>query len=954
MANNINKVWELMGINPETGTGTYKNRMGLGNAITRDNGIPLDLSSLHATYNDAVVYAATSAIAYVDQVIAAEGVVYIITAESQGKVTIDTYKDSITGKIIEGEAKEYDIYIKPVGTIPGFDEADNGTLPQIQIGENGKRTLTWVPISAIVEGDGNTVTEVKAATDDAHVTVTSAYNQANDTRTYTVSVNVDDKADATQVAEDIASAKGEVEGEIATAVETLESAIADAKAEVEDKVIAETEAREAADNALTQAIANALAEAKQYADDHDADTLYNDTEVRGLISEVDSKVTTLSDTIADEVSRATAAEEALGKRIDSIDFINAAELATELEPYAKTEAVNTALADKADKSALEALAATVDAFLVGDGTEAALDSLKELIAYIDEHDGADLTEMIATIQGIENKLVGIDSTVAAHVTATIEALKIGDYAKATDLATLAGRVDTLEAMPFDTYATKSEVETVDAKFADYTTTEALTSQLATKANTEDVASTVAGIEAAIAEKANAEETATALAAKVNVEAYETDKATFAIAETVAGQFNNVSERISGIEEDVTANTQAITNLEAAAETYATKTELGTVEDKADSNASLITNLTGRLDGIVAQGGEPNTINTIKVNGVAQTITSDKAVDIAVPVIADTKISQLNDGQAVLTRISTAETNISTLDSAIGDAQTSIASLISQVSALETEVNTNVDARLDSIEGTQTTLVSGVATNTQAIADLKTEDTRLAALIQANTDKFASYQTKADAETQNTELRNAIQNIDLSSRVAVSDFETYKTTQADLIATLAVKSEVAATIEAIESEIANKANTADVYSKTDADATFVKDADFNSKVDARVNTLIDGANSEDTITNVTNLIAFVNDNAGDIAQLVTDVANNGKAIAANASDIANNKAAHEKNASDIATITATVAAQKVIESTEVSATTVEGGVELGIKAINVNKLVQTEGDVIILNGGTATA
>ena len=52
-----------MGITASTGEGTYKNRMGLGNAITRDNGIPLDLSTLHATYNDAVVYAATSSIA---------------------------------------------------------------------------------------------------------------------------------------------------------------------------------------------------------------------------------------------------------------------------------------------------------------------------------------------------------------------------------------------------------------------------------------------------------------------------------------------------------------------------------------------------------------------------------------------------------------------------------------------------------------------------------------------------------------------------------------------------------------------------------------------------------------------------------------------------------------------------------------------------------------------------
>lgn len=231
MANNINKVWELMGINPETGTGTYKNRMGLGNAITRDNGIPLDLSSLHATYNDAVVYAATSSIAYVDQVVAAEGVVYIITAESQGKVTIDTYKDSITGKIIEGEAKEYDVFLKPVGTIPGFDAAENGTLPQIQIGADGKRTLTWVPISAIVEGDGNTVTEVKGAANDSHVTVTPEYDQANDKYTYTISVNVEDKADAEQVADDIAAAKEEIEGSIDSAVQTLEGKITEAKSE---------------------------------------------------------------------------------------------------------------------------------------------------------------------------------------------------------------------------------------------------------------------------------------------------------------------------------------------------------------------------------------------------------------------------------------------------------------------------------------------------------------------------------------------------------------------------------------------------------------------------------------------------------------------------------------------------------------------------------------------------
>lgn len=250
----------------------------------------------------------------------------------------------------------------------------------------------------------------------------------------------------------------------------------------------------------------------------------------------------------------------------------------------------------------------------------------------------------------------------------------------------------------------------------------------------------------------------------------------------------------------------------------------------------------------------------------------------------------------------------------------------RIDALETAVN--------GVEGVSDGLVGKVATHTTEIAGLKTKDTELASLIQGNTDKFADYYTKAAVD-------GLLKTVDLSSRLETSVFESYKTSQAELIATLATKSEV----EAVSTEVAKKANAADVYDKTTADSTFVKDADFNDKVDARVNTLIDGANSEDTIKNVTNLVAFVNENAGDIAQLITDVEANTSAIAAN-------KAAHEKNAADIATLITAVNAQKVVESTEISTATVEGGMQLGIKEVNVNKLVQTEGDVLILNGGSA--
>lgn len=53
----------------------------------------------------------------------------------------------------------------------------------------------------------------------------------------------------------------------------------------------------------------------------------------------------------------------------------------------------------------------------------------------------------------------------------------------------------------------------------------------------------------------------------------------------------------------------------------------------------VTELSGRVDKLVTAGGEPNVIDTVKVNGVAQAVT-DKAVDITVP----TKTSDLTNDQ----------------------------------------------------------------------------------------------------------------------------------------------------------------------------------------------------------------------------------------------------------------------------------------------------------------------
>lgn len=74
-----------------------------------------------------------------------------------------------------------------------------------------------------------------------------------------------------------------------------------------------------------------------------------------------------------------------------------------------------------------------------------------------------------------------------------------------------------------------------------------------------------------------------------------------------------------------------TSLNNTLSAYVKSADVADVHTQVNTNKTDIANLTTRLNGIVAQGGEPNMINTIKVNGSSLAIT-DKSVDIPVPVL----------------------------------------------------------------------------------------------------------------------------------------------------------------------------------------------------------------------------------------------------------------------------------------------------------------------------------
>lgn len=242
-----------------------------------------------------------------------------------------------------------------------------------------------------------------------------------------------------------------------------------------------------------------------------------------------------------------------------------------------------------------------------------------------------------------------------------------------------------------------------------------------------------------------------------------------------------------------ATTGALSQLDARLDTleaydhstYATKDELKTTDDKAVNNATSITNLTNRLDGIVAQGGEPNTINTIKVNGVAQTIDSEKAVDISIP----TKFSEITDDSGFDARITAAQTQA---DKGVNDAataQTAANKAQSEVDALESEV------------GTLSTTVAG---HTNSITNY---NTRIGALEQADTTHAAEYNELKDIVTGHTStIASLAKQTDLNNAVArISANET------------AISTLNTTTIPGLNTEIGKKANSADVYTKSEINA-----------------------------------------------------------------------------------------------------------------------------------------
>ena len=496
---------------------------------------------------------------------------------------------------------------------------------------------------------------------------------------------------------------------------------------------------------------------------------------------VEGRATTLETDLAGETARATAAEKALGGRIDDVntvlaDYAKTSEVnetlksystkaeigetlksystTTEIEEiledyatsedltnYTTTETLNGLLADKANKeaydatvAALTALEGRVTAFLEGAGTEAALDSLQELIAYIDSHDDVDIAGILESIQKIETKLNGIadGKTVVDFVNAEIEKLEIDTYAKTEALDALAAKVDVDKVS--DAIKTAKEEAATDAA------NKAGAAEAAANSYTDsEITKAIATAATDAANKASAAEAAAKTEAANNLAA---------AMETVYTK-NEVDTTVSGINSAIA--------LKANASDVYTKEEIDdkTFASKAEVEAAVAAEAKRADEAISAEVATIKADYTTKAEKATleQGITDAKALGnqgIADAAAAAAKATA-NAGaiQTINAKLEADETQISANVTAIANHEPRIAANEGAIAGLQGEITKKANA--DTVNASLNGLSEKVGKNEGDITNINGQ---ISSLQSSKADASAVY-TKDDIDGKVTTINNEI-------------------------------------------------------------------------------------------------------------------------------------------------------------------------------------------------------
>ena len=794
-------------------------RWDVGVSIARGNPLPLDANSVFGSYEDLETYAA-GVLAYPGQVVA------VVNADS----TVIYYLDQEKA-------------IKPVGVIPAGDgqtiEMDENDV--ISLHDFGKYFYKYIAAEGDVPAHYEKV-EVSEANPwvaglEPKVTAEGlGWYEPNPTTVDGVNSQV------TALAGRMTTAEGDIDA-LELAVDAIEADYLKAadKTELSDAIAAEKERAEGVEEDLEGRLAVIEGD---YLTSEDA---YDDTVLAGRVKAIEDDYLKAEDKYDDS---------AVKGRLDVIegDYLKAADI-TNMATDAEVEAAVKVEKERA-MGVEESLQTQINTIMNNPDTEGVINSINEFTKYIEEHGE-------------------IADGFREDIDANAEAIE-GEISRATTAEDLlSGRLEALEAINHDAYkdadaTLKSELEGKIALKADTTALEAAVEAL------EDADEALDGrldtVEAAVATVDSRIEAAEGRAA-ADAEAKANAAKEAAIAD--AATKYATTGALSQLETDLDARLDVLEAHDH--DTYATKDELGVVDGKADSNTALITNLTGRLDGIVAQGGEPNTINTIKVNGVAQTIDGEKAVNIVMP----TKFSDLSDDSGFDARITAAKKQA---DKGVEDAATAQTKAEENKGLIDAQGLriTALETAKESHDGSIADHLARIVVLEEAKVSHDAEYTALEGIVSGHTTSLAGKADKTALDTAVGRIaanETAINTLNNTTIPAV-EAEIAKKADASALVNYYVKSEVESLIVDAKDEATYDDTevrgliSAEVTRATKAEGEL---ADEIARVEGVLNAALE--NEGEGLDSIKELAAWIEEHGKDASAMAKGIEDNAAAIAA---------------------------------------------------------------------------